>query len=199
MKARILDSQVKVYGSMDDKEPSIASLSKGMEIEFGGAIKRAGRVWVPVTLTGGQKGYITGETRIFAIREGALMQNLVDIHEQASAESPVKQQLKRNDRIIIEEVIKESDERWVRVRDMNGNEGFIHGDTRIRVIQQKTKAMGKKNVLTGVMWLVIGVLIAFSGSSITSGGSFKLLGYLALLFGAGMLIMGLIQFLTAPA
>ena len=33
---------------------------------------------------------------------------------------------------------------------MNGSEGYISGDTRVRLIQQKTKAMARKNLLTGV-------------------------------------------------
>jgi hypothetical protein len=199
MKVRILDTQVKVYGSMDESEVSIASLSRGMEVEIGGGKRKQGKVWVPVTLEGGQKGYISGEARIYAIKEGALMQDSVDMYEEASVESPVKEQLKRNDRLAVLEVSKDGEVRWARVRDINGNEGYISGETRLRLIQVKTKATGRKNMLTGVMWLIVGGFITFSGSSITSGGSFALLGYGALLFGGVMLIMGLVQYFTAPA
>jgi uncharacterized membrane protein len=59
--------------------------------------------------------------------------------------------------------------------------------------------MGRKNILTGAMWLIAGLVIIFSGSSGNSGSSFNLLGYGAILFGAVMLISGLVQFFTAPS
>jgi hypothetical protein len=82
---------------------------------------------------------------------------------------------------------------------MNGMEGFISGNTRIRVIQQKTKAMGRRNMFSGAMWLVAGLVITFSNSSAASGGGFIIFGYGAILFGAVMLVSGLVQFITAPS
>ncbi len=199
MKARILDPQVKVYSSMDQNAVSIATLPQGSEIEFGGAKRGAGKMWVPITLSTGQLAYIPGEARIAAIHEGALMQDNVSLYTEPSAESQVKQQLGRNTKVYLLEGVEEGGQIWKRVRDMNGSEGYIAGDTRVRLIQPKTKAMARKNLLTGVMWLIAGLAITFSGSSNTSGGSFSLLGYGAILFGAVMLIMGLVAFFTAPS
>jgi Bacterial SH3 domain len=198
MKGRILDPQVKVYNTTEENEPSIATLSEGMEVEFGGPERKAGQMWVPVTLSTGQQAFISGEARIFPIREGALMQESVDVHTEPSAESSVKQSLTRNSKMSILEVKKEGDERWVRIRDSAGSEGFIAGDTRIRLVQQKTKAQGRKNLLSGFMWLVAGGLITFSGTPSLSGSAFALLGYGALFFGAAMIIYGVYQVVTAP-
>ena len=199
MKARILDPQVKVYSSMDENAVSIASLPEGSEIEFGGAKRKAGKLWVPITLSTGQQAYIHGETHIFVMREGSLLQNNVDLHAEPSGGSLIKQQLARNSKLYILQVVKGEGQDWVRVRDATGNEGYISGDTRIRVLQQKTKAMGRKNMLTGAMWLIAGLVITFSGSAATSGSGFNLLGYGAILFGAVMLISGVVQYVTAPA
>jgi hypothetical protein len=199
MKGRIIDPQVKVYSSMDENSVSIATFQEGKEIEFGGAKRKSGKVWVPITLSTGQQAFIPGESRIFAIREGSLMQNNVDVHAEPSAESLVKQQLARNSKVYILQVVKGEGQDWVRVRDASGSEGYISGDTRIKVLQQKTKAAGRKNILTGAMWLIAGLVITFSGSTPSASGSFGLLGYGAILFGAVMLISGVVQYLTAPA
>jgi hypothetical protein len=199
MKATILDKQVKVYSSTDNNSVSIATLPEGSEIEFGATKKRAGKLWVPITLSTGQLAYIPGDTHIFAIREGSLMQNSVDVHAEPSAESAITQQLALNTKFYITQRLNPNGQIWMRIRDMNGKEGFIFGDTRIRVTQQKTKAAGMKNVISGVMWLVIGLIISFSGIGATSGGSFALLGYGAILFGAVMLISGGVQYFTAKA
>jgi len=196
MKARILDEQVKVYSSMDANSVSFANLTKGTEIEFAPAIRRAGKLWVPITLSTGQQAFIAGETRIAVIRVGAIKQNSVDMLVDPEEGALVKQQLARNSRFEILQVL--DGKKWVKIRDMNGNEGYISGNTRIQEIRQKTKAMGRKNILSGGMWLIAGLLIVYSNSSVTSGGSFVLLGYGALIFGAVTLIMGLVQFFTAP-
>lgn len=199
MKARILDDQVKVYSSIDANAVSIATLPKGSEVEYGAPRRKAGKMWIPITLSTGQLAFISGETRLFPMREGALMQSDVDLHAEPSAGSLVKQQLARNTRLYILQVVKGDGQDWVRVRDASGNEGYISGDTRIKVLQQVTKASGRKNIITGVMWLIAGIVIIFSGTSPTSGGSFTLLGYGAIVFGVVMLASGIMQFLKAKS
>lgn len=199
MKARILDPQAKVYSSMDTSNLSIATLQEGNEVELSGMKKKAGKVWFPVTLTTGQKAYIPGETHIFVIREGALMQNSVELHSEPSSESPIKQQLNRNTKVSILQVVKTSDKDWVRVRDVSGNEGYILGDTRVRLMAQKTKANGRRSMITGAMWLVAGIVFLLSGNPTAPSSSFSLLGIAALLFGAIILISGVVQYVTAPA
>lgn len=196
MKARILDEQVKVYSSMEPNSVTLASLPKDTEIEFAPAIRRAGKLWVPITLSTGQQAFIAGETRIAIIRVGAVKQKSVDMLADPEEGALVKQQLIRNSRFEILQVLE--GKKWVKIRDTNGNEGYISGNTRIQEIRQKTKAMGKKNILSGAMWLIAGLLIVYSNSSVTSGGSLVLLGYGALIFGAVTLIMGVVQFFTAP-
>ena len=198
MKARVLDEKVKVYSSMDANAVSIATLTEGSEIEFGPAKRKAGKVWVPITLSTGQQAFIPGEARIYVLRQGTLMQNNVNLLAEPVEEAMGKQQLARNTRVDILQVVERDGQKWVKIRDSNGSEGYIAGNTRIRVIQQKTKANGRKNILSGAMWLIAGLLIVFSNSSVTSGGSVTILGYGALLFGAVMLISGLVQFFTAP-
>jgi uncharacterized protein YgiM (DUF1202 family) len=198
MKARILDPQVNVYSSMEENSISIATLKEGSEIEFGSSKKKAGKVWVPITLSTGQQAYIPGETHIYVIREGALLQNNVDMHAEPSSSSSIKQKLNRNDKVSVLQVVKEDGEDWVRIRDANGSEGFIGGNTRIRVLQQKTKAQARKNMLTGVMWIIAGIVIVYPNFSVSSGGTITYLGYAALLFGVGMLVMGIYQLVTSP-
>lgn len=199
MKARILDPQVKVYSSMDDNTLSIATLQEGSEIEFGGKKRKSGKFWVPVVLATGQNAYIPGDARIYIIREGTLVQNSVDMHSEPSSDSPVKQQLMRNTRLSILQVIKQDGQDWVRVRDTAGNEGFISGETRVRLVTQKSKALGRKNMISGGLWLVAGAIMLYSELSNPAGSGFDLLVYGAILFGLVMLVSGIVQFVTAPA
>jgi hypothetical protein len=184
---------------MDANAVSIATLPEGSEIDFGPVRRKGGKAWVPITLSTGQQAFVSGDARIFVVRQGTLLQDNVDMLTEPAEGALKKQQLARNTKLEILQVVKGEEQDWVRVRDSNRTEGYISGNTRIRVTQQKTKAMGRKNILTGAMWLIAGLVIIFSGSSGNSGSSFNLLGYGAILFGAVMLISGLVQFFTAPS
>lgn len=198
MKARVLDDQVKVYSSMEANAISIATLDAGSEIEIGATKRKAGKLWVPVVLPNGQQAFIPAETRIQLVRQGALLQNNIALLAEPVEGALVKQHLSRNTKLEIVQVVKDEGKDWVKVRVENGMEGYISGNTRIRLIQQKTKAGGRKNILSGAMWLIAGLVIVFSNSSSNTGGSFIVFGYGAILFGAVMLISGLVQYFTAP-
>src|SRR4030065_1267618 len=147
MKARIKDAQVKVYSSMDENAVSIATLPIGSEVELGAAKRKSGKLWVPITLSTGQQAFIPGDTHVDLIKLGSLWQNKVELHAEPSTQSLVKQHLARNSKVyILQVVIGNQGKDWVKVRDMNGSEGYVAGDTRIRVIQQNTKALGMKNL-----------------------------------------------------
>ena len=199
MKARILDPQVKVYSSMDDNGLSIATLREGSEIEFGGSKRKAGKQWVPIILPSGQKAFIPGGTRISMIREGILMDKSVDLHSEPSAGSLIKKQLQQKSALSILQVVRESNEDWVKVRDATGNEGFIHGNTRVRLNVQKTKSGGRRSIISGVMWLAAGAFMIYSEITSTTGTGFGLLGFAALIFGLIQLVSGIVQYVNAPA
>jgi hypothetical protein len=199
MKARILDQQVYAYSSMDDNSVSIAILREGNEVEFGSTKRKAGKVWVPIKLSSGQQAYIPGETHIYVIREGALLQNNVEMHAEPSSSSLVKQKMDRNAKLSVLQVVKGDEENWLMVRDEHGNEGFISVNTRIRVLQQKTKAQGRKNMFTGVLWIAAGIIVVYPYFTPSKGGTIIYLGYAAFVFGIAMLVMGIYQFITSPA
>ncbi len=80
---------------------------------------------------------------------------------------------------------------------MNGSEGYIPGDTRIRVLQQNSKAQGAKNIRTGAMWLIAAMIILFSNNAPTTASSYSWFGYIAGVFGITMLVLGLMQYLRS--
>lgn len=199
MKARILDPQVKVYSSMDASALSMATLEEGSEIEIGSMKRKAGKMWRSIILSTGQNAYIPGEARIFMVREGTLIEKSVEMRAEPSAESPVKQQLQRNAKVSILQVVKSAGKDWVKVRDASGNEGYISGDTRVRLAPQRSKVNGRRNMITGGMWLIAGLIFLFSENPATAASGTSLLGIGALVFGLIILVSGIVQYVTAPA
>ena len=69
MKAIMVEDVVKVTREPSDEAISIMSLKKGDIVETGKVTRKKKSSWVQVILPGGQTGYISGQTRIFVIRQ----------------------------------------------------------------------------------------------------------------------------------
>jgi hypothetical protein len=201
MKARIMEKPVRVYSDAGLNSISIAELPVGTEVELGSVKKVDGKSWISVELSPGQRGYIPGETRIYHIKQVMLNQRNVNVYTGPSLQSVVKTQFTKNTKFYLLEVFKQNDMEWVKIRDMSGNEGFIDGKTKTRVVPEKvipTKAIGKKNMLVGALWFFGGIVVTVvTYSAASSGGGTYFITWGAILFGGIQLIQGLIQFLNA--
>jgi hypothetical protein len=201
MKARIIEQPALVYSEADLNLPSIAKLTVGSEVELGGVKKKDGKEWVAVTLSTGQRGYLPGETRIYQIKQATLLQGNVNVYAEPSAQSTVIAQYKKNTRFYLTNIVKRDNKDWVEVRDLSGTEGFIEGQTKIKVIPESvkaTKATGSKNMLYGALWCIGGIVVtAVTYSAASSGGTY-IVAWGAILFGGLQFLQGLYQYLTSP-
>jgi hypothetical protein len=200
MRAKILDQQVKLYSSPEPNALSLATLTEGTEIEFGKTIKAGGKKWVEVIMPSGQKGYLPDATRVFPFRLATPLQNNVAVYNQPSAQSLVRQTLQRNTKIYLIGVTRAEDQDWVQVRDMNGVEGYISGRTRLRVVQQKSKALARKNMLSGAFWCIGGIIVTVAtyGAASNGGGTY-FVAWGAIAYGAIQFISGIYQYFTATS
>jgi hypothetical protein len=199
MRARILDPQVKLYSSPEPNALSLATLEQGAEIEFGAVIKKSGKKWVEVLMPTGQKGYIPAETKVFHLRMAAPLQNNVKIYHDATEHSLVLNTLKRGSKVLLVEVVRRDGRDWVKVREPNGVEGYISGQTRLRVTPPKTKALARKNMISGVLWCIGGIIVTTATMSAASEGGTYIIAWGAILFGAVQFIQGVYQYFTATS
>lgn len=201
MKARIIDQTVKVTSEPDFNSPTITELAVGSEIEIGGVRKNLGKEWVAVMLPTGQKGYLPGDVRIYHIKPAILLDKNVNLYAAPSAQSPVKTIYNKNAKLYLTDVVEQDNQKWVKVRDDSGNEGFIGAQTRIKLIPEVTKGVGQKMMLYGALWCIGGIVVTVGSyslaSSSSSGGSY-FIAWGAVLFGAIQFLKGLYKFLTAP-
>ena len=199
MRGRIRDPQVKLYSSPEVNAISIATLVEGTEVEFGKTIKREGKKWTEVIMPSGQKGYIPAETRVFPYRLGALLQNNVPMYTQPNSESQVRATLSRNTKLYMTDVVRTENQDWVKVRDLNGAEGYISGRTQIRAIAEKTKALARKNMIGGALWCIGGIAVTVYTYGASSSGGTYIVAWGAILFGFVQLVQGIYQYFTAQS
>jgi hypothetical protein len=201
MKARIIEQPAKVYTELTAYSPALTELAVGTEVELGGIKKKDGKQWVAVTYPPNQHGYLVGDARVFVIKLATLLQKNVNVYTAPSEMATVKTIYKKNARFHLMEVINQDAKSWVRIRDAAGAEGYIDGQTKIKVIAEAarvTKALGKKNMLYGALWCIGGTIITVGTfSAASSGGGTYFITWGAIIFGALQFFQGLYQLLTA--
>jgi hypothetical protein len=199
MKARIIQQPAKVYSEMTSNNPPFTELMVGTEVEIGEVKKKAGSTWVTVKIPGDQKGYIPGDTKVFTIKLATLLQNEVEVRSGPSAISTVSAKYKKNTKFYLWDTVVQDGITWVKIKDMNGIVGYIDGKTRIKTIPVISKATGKRNMLSGALWCIGGIVVTAITMSMASSGGTYIVAWGAILFGGIQFIQGLVQFLTSPS
>lgn len=197
MRAVTTDEKTPVYAQMEEQSITIATLEKGQEFDLGRVVKRKNVVWVEVKLDSGSSGYINGNAKIFAIKKVELLLDNVNIYAEPSSTSEVIKTINRGEIFETLRVEKQGEEHWVRVRDLKGNEGYIAGNTRIRIIPANSKLGARKTILFGLGLIAVGaVLTAISNMNNNQATTYYLsLGFL--LFGFLQLMQGGMQYYQA--
>lgn len=198
MKGIIVDESVKIYSEPSNQNISLATLKKGDEVELGKVSKKKREVWVAVTLSSGLTGYIPGETKIFVIKKVQLLKDQVELHEGADAESGIIKTYPKNTVLTAVGVEGESSKGWVKVIDAENVTGFISGEARIKLFEEATKAGGKKAMLTGGMFAILGAafyIFSISQSANSSNMGFLIVAIVA--FGLIQFVQGYIQYSKA--
>jgi hypothetical protein len=130
----VVGEQTKIYSKPDSNSTPIIELTRGNEIEMGVIKKVDGEEWIAVSLPNGQWGYMPGESKIILSMQLSLFENEVVVYSEPSKQSAVITHMKKN--IRYDTIPSGSqDEAWVKICDSSGNEGFIDGQTRGKVVQ----------------------------------------------------------------
>ena len=196
MKAIMVEDVVRVVSEPSDEALSIFSLKKGDIVETGKVIRKKKVSWVAVTLPGGQTGYISGQTRIFVVRQVELSMEteLLD----APSESPtVLKTLPKGTVLSAVGVEKNDHGTWYHVSDNAAIDGYITSKTKYRMYQEPTVSGGVKLMITGGIFAILGVIFLISSFSqtTTSSSLFLVVGLIGL--GGVQLVQGFLQWRKA--
>jgi len=120
--------QTKVYDKPDFDSTLITELISGDELEFGIRKEVEGNKWFTVTLPSGQWGYISGKSKVMPFLQLSLVEKEVIVYSEPSTKSAVITRMKKN--ALYHVIPTGTGEKWAKIRDSSGNEGFIDGNTR---------------------------------------------------------------------
>jgi len=189
MKAILTDEETLVYGTMEENNISIATLHKGDEVELGKVTRKKKATWVEIALPGDQKGYIAGETKIFTIKRAQLASKTVDMVNAPSADARVVKTYSKGAIFTVKAVEKVEEVSWFKVVDDDGSTGYIQaGATKLKVVTEPTRSGAIRNIITGLIFAIVGVVLTFLNSNPESGISMVYVSYAVIFF--GLLQMG---------
>ena len=198
MKVRIMDHPVTVFMQADASATPITQVMAGQVVEVGGIKNNNGAKWVATALPDGRRGYMTADASIMSLRRAVLTQSDVTAYSQPTPSASVVAVYKKGNKFHIGETVASHGQGWVTIVDAAGNEGFIDGKTRIKILRETTKAAGRKIMLVGAIWFVVGAAVTgFSLAMAAQGGTYIVAGG-AVLGGIIQFFKGLYQVMTAP-
>jgi uncharacterized protein YgiM (DUF1202 family) len=196
MRAIMTEDSVRVYSEAKEGAISIFSLRKGDEVETGKVTRKKKESWVEVTLDSGQKGFISGQTRIFVVRKIELMTE-TQMFDAASESAKLVKALPKGTVVSAVGVEKEGSNTWYLVREENGELGYVNGRSKYKVYQEATLGGGKKLIITGGVFAVMGLVFLFVSISqqSTSSSLFLIIGLIGL--GLVQVVQGVLQYRKA--
>lgn len=198
MKARIIDQPVTVYSGTDPGAMPVTQASVGTIVDLGSA-KRKGS-WVTIVLADGRRGYISGGARVAFLKRATLVQNDVSAYSEPSTSSAVAARYSKAATLYLGERVNQDGKAWVRVFDSAGTGGFIDGETRLKMVPEAMKTVGKRNMLYGGLWCVGGTVATVATyAAASSGGGSYFVAWGAMVFGGIQFVKGLYQFFTSTA
>jgi len=197
MAVKILEEKVIVYNEMSLDAFQVIELVRDDEVELGTVKRKNDIEWVKVSLSDGRDGYILGNTNVFEMSKATLIQDKVDVYEEPSIDSRIIVQYKEGDKFLLTNIISKDDKEWVKISDLEGNEGFIDGDTLVRLKDIDKKEIAKKNILYGALWCVGGLILTVATYSMASRSGTYFVFWGAVIFGGFQLLKGIYQYITS--
>ena len=196
MKAIMVEDVVKVTSEATNEAISIFSLRKGDIVETGKVIRKKKDSWVEITTDGGQKGYISGQTRIFVVRQVEITSETELV--AAPTENPtVLKTLPKGSVVLAMGVEKNDAGSWYKVHDSEGVEGFINSKARYRIYNEPTVSGGTRLMVTGAIFAVMGIIFLVTSFQQPNASSTMFLTVGLIGLGLVQLVQGFMQWRKA--
>ena len=160
-------------------------------------IVKKGETWVTVILENGFTGYIAGDTRIFSIQQVESIGNDLEMHESPDPESPILGVIPRKTVFTVRGSDKYEEDVWYRVQDSEGVEGYVKAGVKLRVRPEVSEAGGRKMMITGAVFAVIGLILYFLVPPAEAGsgrGDFSFITLALILLGLFQVFQGFMQY-----
>jgi hypothetical protein len=198
MRATLTDETARVVQEPTSESISLTSLRKGEEFEIGKVIRKKKEVWVTVTTSSGVKGYISGDTHIFAIQKVEAIGNDLDVYAEPGGTSEVVTIIPKRTLFTVRGVEKVDDEDWYFLETDEGVKGYFKAGVKLRAKPEVTRDSARKMMVTGGLFAAAGVVLYFvNAANQTTAGQTDFLTLGLILLGLFQVFQGYMQYRQA--
>ena len=195
MKAILTDEQALVYNSLEDQTISIATIHKGEVMDLGKVIRKKKKVWVEIALPGEQKGYIAGDTKIFAVRKAQLTSNTANLVDTPSKLAANVKTFTRGTILTISGVEKNDEGSWFKATDEAGVSGYVISDAKMKVVPESSRSGANRNMITGLIFIIVGIALAVMNGQSQQASGMVYIAYAVIFFGLLQGGQGVVEYL----
>lgn len=196
MRASLGDDSARVWQEPNSESISMTTIRKGEEFEIGKVIRKKKEVWVTVTLDNGVTGYISGDTRIFAVQQVEAIGNDLEMYQEPDETSQVLATIPKKTLFTVRGVETVNEENWYRAETDNGVLGYIKSGPRLRAKPQITRESARRMMITGVLFAVGGAALffLFPSNPEARGGDTSFISLGLILLGLFQVFQGFMQY-----
>jgi hypothetical protein len=182
-KATTLEESTPVYQQMNNNFPPFVVLPSMSEINIVLNIQNAGKTWTKIVLSDNREGFVLPTTRVFIIHQRIIIDDRgANIYEATSTDAKLQKHFEKGTLIYLLGPVPNASNKWVKIRDFSGNEGYMPGDT---ILDKPKKEGGEQHnvpkclhcgyvgpwivgpLFTLMDWIIGGaLLVAFGGGLI---------------------------------
>jgi uncharacterized protein YgiM (DUF1202 family) len=170
----------------------MATMHSGEEVDLGKVITGGGAKWCMVTLRDGRSGYIPAETKVRSLKFVSLLDSFADMRSAIGAQAPVIRRLVKGNTFLLLGTVEGG---FVKVRDANGQEGYIDGKVKINQASGTAPASSAQHdMMVGGLWCLGGILVtALTYNMASESGGHYFIAWGAILFGGIQFLRGLFR------
>jgi len=129
-KATTLEESTPVYQEMNENNPPFALLPLMSEITILLNYQNAGKTWTKILLPDNKEGYVLPSTKVYIIDQRVIIDDRgANIYDSLSADSKLLNHLEKGTLVYLLGTVPNTENKWVKIRDFKGNEGYMPGDT----------------------------------------------------------------------
>jgi len=184
MKLRMVSKKTALHQAANNESVVIAELNEGDEVEYVRIEKKKDDPWVEVKTAKGEKGFISGKSRMNVVKKIRLQSSPVALYAGTSETSEKLGEFKAGDILWLFESPKINGAQWFRVHSSEGLVGYITGSTKIKELEDNPMGGLRREIFNSAILIVLGIVLLFIKTNSSATQLLPILGLATIVFGA---------------
>jgi len=198
MKLRMMAKKSTLYQAASKDSGVVAELNEGDEVEFRRVDKKKkDDPWVEVETAKGEKGFLSGKTRMNLVKRVKLLNESADIYASMSEESEKIGQIAKGDVVWVFESPKISGTQWYRIYTAEKLEGYLTDAAKFKETNENPLGTFRRDTVNSAILVVLGIIVIFVKTNSAAGSWLPILGLATIVFGTVRIGLSVLKYLRA--